>query len=140
MVSIKGIKEAPVEDIKDTLAALDSILQVDGCEAPKFFSRQFTGSSSWNDAYTGLIVPIIEDGTSVGVNLADLSRIISYDQIEDAEEREKIKKHITSSVPPVIWQNSVGAASASVSPHAVRGALNNTSIHSFIKRDLLTLL
>lgn len=117
-MSAKGMKEGPIEAIEETLGAFDSILNVEGCEAD-FASRQFTGPASWNDAYQGLVVPIIEDGTSVGVNLADLSRTVSYDIINDAEQREKIKEHITSSVPPVIWQNSVGAASASVDPDAV---------------------
>lgn len=121
MASIKGMKDAPVESAEKTLEFFDSILNVEGC-SPDFASGQFTGSASWNDAYQGLLVPIIEDGTSVGVNLADMSRTISYDMINDAEQREKIKQHILSSVPPVIWQNSVGAASASVDPDAVRAS------------------
>lgn len=118
MLSVKAFKSGPVESAETTLKAFDTVLNTEGC-APNITAEQYTGSASWNDAYKGLVVPTIEDGTTVGVNLADLSRTVSYDQINSPEEREKIKEHIVSSVPPVIWQNSVGEEVTKVAGNAV---------------------
>lgn len=51
-------------------------------------------------------MPTVEEGGAVGVSLADLSRTISYEMINDPEALEKVKEHIISSTAPVIWQNS----------------------------------
>lgn len=118
LLSVKAFQEGPVESANKTREAFNSILNVEGCSA-NFSAAQFTGSASWNDAYLNVVFPTIEDGAIVGGNLADLSRIISYDLINDPEGRERIKEHILTSVPPVIWQNSVGEAATKVAPDAV---------------------
>lgn len=80
-------------------------LAVQGCQA-KLGASQFTGSASWNDAYTNVVIPTVAPGGLVGVNLMDTSRIITYDMMNRTDTLQKLKDHITSSTVPVIWQNS----------------------------------
>ena len=87
-----------------TLAPFTPIMNITGCE-PSLPTAQFNGTTSWIDAYEAVIVPIITPGSLVGVNLADLSRTISFDLINDPAGREKIKQFIINTPAPTIFQN-----------------------------------
>jgi FAD/FMN-containing dehydrogenase len=108
-----------VESANETLAMVDSLNTVTGCQST-LKSAQFTGSSSWNDAYQTVIWPTVREGSRVGVNLADFSRLISYDMIESAASRQEMTDYIVN-LPadiPFIWQNTIGEATRRVSKSA----------------------
>ena len=80
-------------------------MNITGCK-PSLNAGQFIGKTSWFDAYQKVVVPIIEGGDLVGINIADTSRMISFDQINDPAGRNQIKKFILNSHVPFIFQNS----------------------------------
>lgn len=57
------------------------------------------------DAYDGAIWPVVKAGSQVGVNLINLSRLISYDMIRDPEQRKQMVDFIVNLEHPFIWQN-----------------------------------
>ncbi|KAJ3492527.1 hypothetical protein NLG97_g5329 [Lecanicillium saksenae] len=103
------------ETTDKSLAVWSPISTVKGCQA-HLGTGQFNGSTSWIDAYNH-ILPLINAGGLVGVNLADLSRTISNKLMKDPAGRAKMKKFITSSPVPFIFQNAVGGATNNVGAH-----------------------
>ncbi|KND88978.1 hypothetical protein TOPH_06479 [Tolypocladium ophioglossoides CBS 100239] len=100
------------ETVDKSLAVYHPITTVSGCQ-PKLATGQFNGSGSWFAAYNN-ILPLIDAGGIVGLNLASLSRLISNDLINDPAGREKIKQFIITSPVPTIIQNAVGGATNEV--------------------------
>lgn len=100
--------QSDVKSANETLDEVQTVLGVEGCTT-QLQAAQFTGASSWNDAYQGVVWPIAKPTSLVGVNLQDHSRIVTYDAIHDADKRQLIKDSILA-LPaeiPFIWQNSM---------------------------------
>jgi hypothetical protein len=90
-----------------SLADMQPILAVPGC-GNNLRSAQFTGPSSWNNAFEKVIGPLVESYTSVGVAITSQSRIVSRRLVEDPEGLERIKGfllNLPASIP-FLWQNS----------------------------------
>lgn len=87
----------------ESLSVWEPIMTVAGCKA-QLRSGQFQGPASWFEAYSD-ILPLINAGGLVGINLADLSRSISTKLINSPKGRESIKEFIISSPVPFIFQN-----------------------------------
>ncbi|KAI8950396.1 FAD-binding domain-containing protein [Xylaria longipes] len=101
--------QADVKTANETLEEVQAVVGVDGCTVA-IQGAQFTGSASWNDAYQGVVWPVAQPGSKVGINLQDHSRLVSYDAIQDEEKRQLIKDMILA-LPaeiPFIWQNNCG--------------------------------
>ncbi|GAP91265.1 putative FAD-binding domain-containing protein [Rosellinia necatrix] len=112
-----------VKTSNQTVAEVQAVVGVDGCTAT-LHGSQFTGASSWNDAYQGVVWPVAKPGSLVGVNLQDHSRLVSYDSMHDDNKRQLIKDAILS-LPaeiPFIWQNNCGN-------EATKVAADSTSVH-----------
>jgi hypothetical protein len=123
LLSVKPLKSAPFENAKDTLAEYADVIATPGCKST-IQGYQFTGSDSWNQAYQAVIWPIVREGSAVGINLADFSRLISYDMINKTAAMQQVKQYILD-LPakiPFIWQNAVGGAVSEVAPE-------KTSVH-----------
>ncbi|KAI0459092.1 FAD-binding domain-containing protein [Xylaria acuta] len=115
--------QADVKTANETLEEVRAVVSVDGCTAA-IQGAQFTGSASWNDAYQGVVWPIAQPGSKVGINLQDHSRLVTYNAMHDEEKRQLIKDSILS-LPaeiPFIWQNNCGNEVTNVAEDA-------TSVH-----------
>ncbi|KAI1817328.1 FAD-binding domain-containing protein [Poronia punctata] len=111
--------EDEVKTADETLAEVTEVVGVDGC-TPALKASQFTGSASWNEAYQGVVWPVAQPASRVGVNLQDYSRLVSNDAINDEEQRQLIKDTILS-LPaeiPFIWQNNCGSEANKVAKDA----------------------
>lgn len=91
------------ETTDKTFSLWAPLTKVAGCQA-FLGTAQFNGTTSFISAYNH-ILPLINAAGLVGVNLADLSRVISNELMNDPAGREKIKNFITSSPVPFIFQN-----------------------------------
>ncbi|CAJ2499890.1 Uu.00g027430.m01.CDS01 [Anthostomella pinea] len=113
--------EESVASAKVSLGDFDDINNVTGC-TPQFTAEQFAGSSSYNDAYQGLIWPAVDSGTPVGINLQVFSRLISFETMDN--NLQSIKDYILAlpSSIPIIWQNHVGGVTQDIAGDA-------TSVH-----------
>lgn len=100
-------KDTPIDPTQDAIDVYQSIVDTDGCEV-SLDALQFNGSYSWEMAYQGIIWPTVMNGSVVGVNLADMSRLISYDMIQSAQKKQEMKDYIVNLPLTVsfIWQNS----------------------------------
>ncbi|KAF2177939.1 FAD-binding domain-containing protein [Zopfia rhizophila CBS 207.26] len=119
LLSVLPFTNGTSQNPNETLKIMQPVLNVPGCQSG-LRARQFTGKSSWNDAYQAVIWPIVRTGSRVGVNLADFSRLISYELI-NSEKRMKGAKEYILNLPhdvPFIWQNTVGEATKKISPDA----------------------
>ncbi|KAI1758207.1 FAD-binding domain-containing protein [Xylaria castorea] len=58
----------------------------------------FLGSASWNDVYQGVVWPVAQPGSKIGINLHDHSRLVSYDALHD-EKRQLIRTQSSRSRP-----------------------------------------
>ncbi|KAI0813096.1 FAD-binding domain-containing protein [Xylaria sp. FL0064] len=108
-----------IRTANQTVEEVQAVVGVDGCTAA-LQGSQFTGSSSWNDAYQGVVWPIAQPGSLVGINLQDHSRLVTYDAISDENQRQLIKDAILS-LPaeiPFIWQNNCGNEATKVAKDA----------------------
>ncbi|EJT75845.1 hypothetical protein GGTG_05774 [Gaeumannomyces tritici R3-111a-1] len=107
----------------ETLDDLQSILTVSGC-ANSLRATTFTGSRSWNEAYQGVISPMVSASVSVGLPVTVHSRIVPRPLIESPEGLERIKGFLLDlpSASSFIWQNTVSGAVTQVEP-------NTTSVH-----------
>ncbi|KAI1741663.1 FAD-binding domain-containing protein [Xylaria scruposa] len=115
--------QADVRTVNETLEEVQAVVSVDGCTAA-IQGAQFTGPASWNDAYQGVVWPVAQPGSKVGINLQDHSRLVSYDAMHYEEKRQLIKDSILS-LPaeiPFIWQNNCGSKVTSIAGDA-------TSVH-----------
>lgn len=72
--------EEDIRSVTETLEEAQSVVGVEGC-TPVLNAAQFTGAASWNDAYQGVVWPVAQPGSLVGVNLQDHSRLVTYDAI-----------------------------------------------------------
>ncbi|KAI1310653.1 FAD-binding domain-containing protein [Xylaria venustula] len=101
--------EDSIKSFNETVEEVEAVVAVDGCTAA-LQGAQFTGPASWNDAYQGVVWPVAQPGSLVGVNLQDHSRLISYDAIHSEDQRQKIKDSILAlpAEVPFIWQNNCG--------------------------------
>ena len=100
------------------------MLSTTGCTGTHRFA-QFTGRSSWNDAYKKFILPIITAGGPVGINISNISRLIKANTVT-SPLLKKMARYISDLPPEVnfIWQNSVGVATPD---REVKG--NETAVH-----------
>ncbi|RWA11321.1 hypothetical protein EKO27_g3777 [Xylaria grammica] len=106
---IPYLNEEDIKTANETLEEVEAVVGVEGCTTA-LSASQFTGSASWNDAYQGVVWPIAQPGSLVGVNLQDHSRLVTYDAVNDEDKRQLIKDAIIS-LPaeiPFIWQNNCG--------------------------------
>ena len=96
-----------VFSVNKTLAGLEPLTKITGCTA-SFKAAQYTGSKSYNDAYQGAIWATAKLGSNPGVNLVDLNRLITYEQVNNQDKIAEIKDLILNIAPsvPFIWQNS----------------------------------
>jgi hypothetical protein len=102
----------------ESLSHLQPIMTVPGCRA-NLKPYQSTGKSSWYNAYIDAVWPRAQPGSLVGVTLNDISRIVSYDQMNDKETLQKMKDYFSTLIHPVIWENSECILEASLgSRHA----------------------
>jgi FAD/FMN-containing dehydrogenase len=79
-------------------------------------ANQYTGSSSWNEAYQAVYWPAAEPGSIVGINIQDFSRIVSEDLVYSEAGLKTIKNYLLN-LPgsiPFIWQNYVGGVAKDV--------------------------
>jgi hypothetical protein len=97
-------KASQVKPAQSTLDAYAKILNVTGCET-NVGATQFLGKTAWNDAYEGVIWPIVEPGVSVGKNLADLSRLVPHELVNSPTKMAKVKEYIATAPAPFIWEN-----------------------------------
>jgi hypothetical protein len=90
-----------------TLVGLEPLTTITGCTA-SFKSSQYTGSKSYNDAYQGAIWATAKLSSNPGVNIVDLNRLITYEQVNNQDKIAEIKDFILNIAPsvPFIWQNS----------------------------------
>ena len=111
---------ADVVSANETLKQLDLFSTVEGC-TPNLAPKQFTGPTSFYDAYQGVIQPTVEAASKVGVNLQDLSRIVSYDIINDKTRLQAVKDYILGlpAAQPFLWQNSKGSRPAMQKEHGL---------------------
>lgn len=100
MFTTKG-SEKPADD---ALKLFSPVLTIPGCD-PHVRGFQTKGTNSWLDIYNKVVTPLAQEGGAVGLTLADLSRTISYDMVNDRAQRDKIKKFILEVPAPFIWQN-----------------------------------
>jgi len=105
-----------VKSANETLTEVRTVVGVEGC-TPALEAAQFTGSTSWNDAYQKVVWPVAQSGSLVGVNLQDSSRLILNDAINDEEKRQLMKDFILElpAEVPFIWQNSTSNLTSDVS-------------------------
>ncbi|KAJ3577462.1 hypothetical protein NPX13_g3103 [Xylaria arbuscula] len=101
--------EEDIRSANETLEEVQSVVEVEGC-TPVIKAAQFTGASSFNDAYQGVIWPVAQPGSLVGVNLQDHSRLVTYDAIANDDSRQAIIDSILAlpAEVPFIWQNNCG--------------------------------
>jgi hypothetical protein len=95
-----------VKPAAEDFAAYDALVAVEGCTST-LEANQFTGSASWDDAYHAKYWPAAEDGSIVGINIQDFSRIVSQELVDDEAGLQSIKDYLVG-LPggiPFIWQN-----------------------------------
>jgi FAD/FMN-containing dehydrogenase len=104
-----------VESANTTFAAYKPLFSIDGCNST-LKANQYTGQSSWDDAYQAVYWPAAEPGSIVGINIQDFSRIVSQDLVDSKAGLESIKNYLIGLPPtiPFIWQNYVGGVTKDV--------------------------
>jgi hypothetical protein len=77
-------------------------------------TAQFTGRSSWNNAYKAFIQPIVAQGGPAGINILLISRMIKPAMTADGPGLKRLAKYIADLAPDVsfLWQNDIGVATA----------------------------
>lgn len=75
---------------------------------------------TWNDVYVNAFYSIFIATVPPGANIINNNRIVTYEQMESEEGRQRIKDFITNLSPEgyFLWQNSVGGATRDVAPDA----------------------
>ncbi|KAF2122532.1 hypothetical protein BDV96DRAFT_593064 [Lophiotrema nucula] len=123
IISLHPLRSNATEDPSMAQKLYNPALGANRCNSTSKVA-QFTGSSSWNDAYKAFILPIILKNGPVGINIFNLSRLVSYDLMKSKEKLQKVKEFIANLDPDIsfLWQNDVGEASTKVAPDA-------TSVH-----------
>ncbi|KAF2000341.1 FAD-binding domain-containing protein [Amniculicola lignicola CBS 123094] len=117
ILSVKPFTSAEqASNPNDTIEMFKPALAAPGC-TPLVQANQIP---TWNDVYQRVLWPIIQGVGPVGVNIAILSRLISYDLIHDQERLARVKAFIVDLPPdaPFLWQNAVGEATHKISPDA----------------------
>jgi hypothetical protein len=95
-----------VTSAAEAFKAYDPLVKTEGCKST-LEANQFTGSKSWDDAYQAKYWPAAEDGSIVGINIQDFSRIVSQELVDSKEGLQIIKDYLVG-LPasiPFIWQN-----------------------------------
>ncbi|KAJ4344564.1 uncharacterized protein N0V89_012308 [Didymosphaeria variabile] len=111
IISFRAFNTSSIASPEDAVRLFKPVLASSSCKATNK-TAQFTGRSSWNDAYKAFVLPIISQGGPVGINILNISRMIKPAMAEVGSQMKKLAKYIADLPPEVsfLWQNDIGVA------------------------------